>query len=141
MVKSVYLSLLALSMACLFLSSTALSASMSENHSIMVKEKEGTGKYLTDSEGMTLYTFKMDSQGVSACTGGCLEKWTVFHAESMNVSPGLDVRDFGTITRSDGKKQTTYKGWPLYRFAGDTKPGDTKGQGVKDVWFVATPMP
>ena len=47
--------------------------------------------------------------------------------------------DFGTITREDGQKQTTYKGMPLYYFAGDKAAGEVKGQGVKDVWYVAAP--
>jgi hypothetical protein len=29
--------------------------------------------------------------------------------------------------------QVTYKGMPLYTFAPDQKPGDAKGQGIKDV--------
>ena len=44
-----------------------------------------------------------------------------------------------TITRADGKKQTTYKGLPLYYFSKDVKPGDTTGQGFKDLWSVAKP--
>jgi predicted lipoprotein with Yx(FWY)xxD motif len=47
--------------------------------------------------------------------------------------------DFGTITREDGKKQTTYKGMPLYYFAGDKKAGDVTGQGMGKVWYVANP--
>ena len=43
------------------------------------------------------------------------------------------------FTRSDGGKQVAYNGRPLYFFAGDTAPGDTKGQGLNDVWFVAAP--
>ena len=35
----------------------------------------------------------------------------------------------GTTTRSDGGKQVTYNGHPLYLFAGDNAPGDTNGQG------------
>jgi predicted lipoprotein with Yx(FWY)xxD motif len=47
--------------------------------------------------------------------------------------------DFGAITREDGKRQTTYKGWPLYYYAGDKAPGDVLGQGLGNVWFVANP--
>jgi predicted lipoprotein with Yx(FWY)xxD motif len=47
--------------------------------------------------------------------------------------------ELAVITRSDGVKQVTYKGSPLYRYAADTAPGDAKGQGVGGVWFAATP--
>lgn len=106
---------------------------------IMVKEKEGIGSYLADNKGMTLYYFKKDSPGKSACTGACLEKWPIFYAEKISAPKGVAAKDFGTITREDGKKQTTYKGWPLYYFFQDKNPGDTKGQGVNNVWYVINP--
>jgi len=31
------------------------------------------GAFLVDSNGMTLYTFGMDTPGMSSCAGGCLE--------------------------------------------------------------------
>ena len=43
------------------------------------------------------------------------------------------------ISRDDGREQVTYNGLPLYYFANDKAPGDTKGQGVGGVWFVAAP--
>tara|TARA_R110000787_G_scaffold192886_11_gene304422 strand:+ start:316 stop:762 length:447 start_codon:yes stop_codon:yes gene_type:complete len=51
----------------------------------------------------------------------------------------LDVNDFNTITRVDGTKQTTYKNWPLYYFANDSNAGETNGDGVGGVWFIAKP--
>jgi len=51
----------------------------------------------------------------------------------------VKAEDFGTITREDGKKQTTFRGYPLYYWAGDKAPGDTKGQGVGNVWYVIDP--
>lgn len=108
-------------------------------NNVDVKSKDGLGSYLVDSRGMTLYYFKNDSGGKSACAGPCVEKWPLFSVGSAAVSSTLDASNFGTITRDDGKKQTTYKGMPLYYFAGDKNPGDTNGQGVKDIWFVATP--
>src|SRR4029453_1626752 len=44
-----------------------------------------------------------------------------------------------TIARDDGSLQVTYAGAPLYYFANDGAAGDVKGQGINDVWFVATP--
>jgi predicted lipoprotein with Yx(FWY)xxD motif len=106
---------------------------------VKVAKKDKVGSYLTDDKGMTLYVFKKDSPGKSACAGQCATNWPPFYSEK--VEPGADVKaaDFASITRDDGKKQTTYKGMPLYYFAVDSGPGDTKGQGVMDVWLVAAP--
>ena len=106
---------------------------------IKVSKKAKVGSYLTDSKGMTLYTFKKDTAGKSDCTGECLEKWPAYHDAKIQVGGKLSAKEFGTITREDGKEQTTFKGKPLYYFAGDKKPGDTNGQGVRDLWVVAKP--
>ncbi|MFZ0078680.1 MAG: hypothetical protein WAL13_06210, partial [Trebonia sp.] len=37
---------------------------------------------------------------------------------------------FSTIKRSDGAVQATFDGHPLYTFAGDTAPGQNKGNGL-----------
>ena len=34
------------------------------------------------------------------------------------------------ITRSDGTKQATWNGHPLYTYVGDTAPGQAKGNGL-----------
>ncbi len=103
------------------------------------KSKEGIGNYLVDSRGMTLYVFEKDSPGKSACAGPCVENWPVFYIETVSVSAGLDAKNFGTLAREDGKKQTTYKGKPLYYFAMDKAPGDTSGEGFKNIWHAAKP--
>jgi predicted lipoprotein with Yx(FWY)xxD motif len=105
----------------------------------MVKtaEKAGMGAFLVDGNGMTLYHFKNDSAGKSMCSGSCIEKWPAYYAEKITTAPRLNTKDFGTIKRDDGKKQTTYKGQPLYYFAKDKKPGDTFGNGLGSVWQVA----
>ncbi|MCX2678685.1 hypothetical protein OOZ15_01910 [Galbibacter sp. EGI 63066] len=102
--------------------------------------EDGTfGEILTDSEGMTLYFFSNDSKMTSTCEGECLSAWPVFYEEELTLDDGLDEADFGTITREDGEKQTTYKGWPLYYYVGDSSAGDTIGDGVGNVWYVAKP--
>ncbi|MEO8540687.1 MAG: hypothetical protein ABI577_13190, partial [bacterium] len=45
---------------------------------------------------------------------------------------------FSLITRDDGAKQIAYNGKPLYRYGPDKAPGDANGQGIGNVWFVAT---
>jgi len=110
-----------------------------DHHAITISMKDGVGHYLTDADGKTLYWFKMDSSGQSACKDGCLEKWPIYYREKVVPPTDINAGDFGTITRADGSKQTTFRGFPLYYFFKDKKPGDTFGQGVKDVWFVIDP--
>jgi predicted lipoprotein with Yx(FWY)xxD motif len=128
-----------LTMALSLAASTVMLATLAAAATVEVKTKEGIGKYLTDEKGMTLYTFKKDGPGKSACAGPCVEKWPLFSEEKVTVPEGLAAADFGVITREDGKKQTTYKGMPLYYFFKDAKAGDAAGQGVNNVWFVVTP--
>ncbi|WP_233207874.1 hypothetical protein [Siphonobacter sp. BAB-5405] len=97
------------------------------------------GQVLTDSKGKTLYFFARDVAGASVCEGNCLGVWPVFYAENPKLASGLATADFATITRADGSKQTTYKGWPLYYYQNDAAAGDTKGDKVNSVWFVAKP--
>jgi predicted lipoprotein with Yx(FWY)xxD motif len=97
------------------------------------------GSVITDNSGNTLYFFSPDADGNSACTGACLTTWPATYVASPKFGAGLTASDFATITRSDGAKQTTYKGWPLYRFSGDLAPGNIKGDGIEGIWFVAKP--
>jgi predicted lipoprotein with Yx(FWY)xxD motif len=112
---------------------------LADHHAVTVSKKEGIGSFLADTKGMTLYWFKNDTKGVSACSGECVAKWPLFYRESVAAKDGLKAEDFATITREDGQKQTTYKGMPLYYFIDDKAAGDTSGNGVKDVWFVVNP--
>ena len=116
-----------------------ISSVMAMHHAIKIQEKEGVGKYFTDTEGKALYWFKKDSAGKSACSGPCLEKWPVYYRESVKAPTGIEEKEFGTITREDGKKQTTFRGYPIYYWINDKQTGDTNGQGVNNVWFVINP--
>ncbi|WHY77038.1 beta-propeller fold lactonase family protein [Neobacillus sp. WH10] len=106
------------------------------SYRLQVLKSDEVGKYLADQEGMTLYYFTKDTPGISNCLGKCLEIWPPFYAENIKASEGFHKKDFGTITREDGQKQTTYKGYPLYYFIKDQQPGDTKGQGVNNIWYI-----
>jgi predicted lipoprotein with Yx(FWY)xxD motif len=108
------------------------------HHEVKVA-KGDKGSYLTDAKGRALYVFKKDSPGKSACSGECVTRWPLYHEEKVGVTGELKASDFATMKREDGKSQTTYKGMPLYYFADDKGPGETKGHGVKEVWFLAQP--
>lgn len=116
-----------------------LSATVAIAAGLEIKTKDGVGSYLADDKGMTLYLFKKDGVGMSACSGGCVEKWPLFYQESVIPPAGVAAADFGSIKRDDGKLQTTYKGAPLYYYVEDKAPGDVNGQGLREVWYVVAP--
>ncbi|MFC8272525.1 SCO0930 family lipoprotein [Streptomyces sp. NPDC057271] len=99
------------------------------------------GKVVTDSEGFTLYRFDKDSASPpkATCEGDCAKAWPVVSAEGAKAPAGVDASLLGEVTRADGSKQLTLGGWPMYRYAKDTKPGDVNGQGVGGTWFASAP--
>ncbi len=92
---------------------------------------------LVGPNGMTLYTFDKDTagNGKSVCNGGCATNWPPFMAADSDKPAG----DCSIVTRDDGKKQWAAKGWPLYYWVKDTKPGDKTGDGVNGTWKIAKP--
>lgn len=109
-------------------------------HGVKVSMVRGKA-ILTDDQGLALYYFVNDRLGVSSCQPGpCLTAWPIFLADTLSVESPLNPMDFSVITRADGLKQTTYKGWSLYYFANDKKAGDIKGEGVQKTWYVV-PLP
>jgi predicted lipoprotein with Yx(FWY)xxD motif len=105
--------------------------------------KSSLGSILVDSTGRTLYLFKADVGMHSVCTGACALKWPPLLATGKSsAGVGLTVSKLATITRSDGNRQITYNGHPLYLFVKDHKRGDVKGQGVTAfgaAWFALSP--
>jgi predicted lipoprotein with Yx(FWY)xxD motif len=97
--------------------------------------------YLAGDNGMALYVFKKDQGSTSTCTGACATSWPPFVlAAGDTVQAGSGVAGtVGSTDRADGTKQVTYNGAPVYYFAGDKKAGDTTGEGVNGVWFLAKP--
>ncbi|MBS7233845.1 hypothetical protein KHA90_22775 [Flavobacterium psychroterrae] len=107
------------------------------------------GSYLSDKDGKSLYFFAADAKGQASCSGGCEAVWPPFYVDNLTadkLSTGLTFSDFATITTTSGKKQLTYKGWPLYYYAPSVSgtntqeaAGKTTGDGVGGVWFIAKP--
>ena len=103
----------------------------------------GLGKILVDSQGRTLYLFAQDTGTKSTCSGSCATAWPPLRASGKpTAGGGAQASLLGTTPRSDGKPQVTYNGHPLYGYQGDSKPGDTNGQGITGfgaAWYVLTP--
>lgn len=106
-------------------------------NNVVLREVAPLGQILTDSVGRTLYFYTKDTTGNSVCTGGCRDAWPIFYTPTVRLGAGLTAGDFGTITRTDGALQTTYKGWPLYYYKVDAAAGEAKGENVGKIWFAA----
>ena len=87
----------------------------------------GGQQVLVDSKGNTLYWFAIDTSAKSNCSGSCATYWPPVKGP-LTAGSGV-TGTLGTITRSDGTKQATYMGHPLYTYVGDTSPGQNKGNG------------
>jgi predicted lipoprotein with Yx(FWY)xxD motif len=98
------------------------------------------GSVVTDQNGWVLYRFDMDGANPpkSNCNGKCAEIWPPAYTDGNPTLRGVPAGKVGTVVRSDGTRQLTIGNWPVYRYAGDLKPGQWKGQNVNGTWFVVT---
>ena len=101
------------------------------------------GKVLTARNGRTLYLFEKDRRGKSMCTGSCVSFWPpLLTSAKPRAGAAVKASLLGTIRRSDGRTQVTYRGHPLYTFSLDKQPGQTNGEGLDDFgahWYAVSP--
>jgi predicted lipoprotein with Yx(FWY)xxD motif len=133
------LSTLLLGAAAIGLLSTSVSFADDYVNGAVKSAMVGGKEILTDAKGMTLYTWDKDTQGtagaaaVSNCNDQCATNWP----PAMAAAGATATADFTLVTRKDGTVMWAYKGWPLYTWIKDTKPGDTTGDGVGGTWHTA----
>jgi predicted lipoprotein with Yx(FWY)xxD motif len=98
------------------------------------------GAVVTDQHGWVLYRFDRDAVNPSKsnCEGKCAEIWPPALTDGNPTLRGIAPDKVGTVMRSDGTRQLTIGNWPVYRYVGDLKPGQWKGQNVNGTWFVVT---
>jgi len=113
----------------------AATVALSGSAGLICADEAVAATILSDSKGMTLYTYDKDVEGVPACYGLCAIFWPPAIAPADAVA-----RDgYTLIRRSNGEMQWAYKGKPLYLYQNDRKPGDMSGDGAEQVWHVAIP--
>jgi len=110
---------------------------------VITTASSSAGTVLTTSSGRAIYLWAKDTGDMSQCSGACAGAWPPVTATGTVTAAGsAKPSDLGTITRSDGTKQVTYDGHPLYFFSGDSSAGTATGQGSDSFgakWWLVTP--
>jgi len=120
----------------------ATSATTSSAPTVKAVASAKYGTVLVSASGRTLYRYTLDSKGVNRCTSValCNKYWPAMLVKASAkpvAGPGLSASLLGTIkAKTAGMVQITYAGFPLYTFAGDSKAGQTNGEGFEKHWFV-----
>ena len=118
---------------------TAASAKLAPSLVIGTYKTPEDGTLITGAGDRTLYVFKPDEKSTSAheklstCNAACAAVWPpVLATGSPAVAGKANASLIGLTTRSDGTKQVTYNGLPLYYYAADTRAGQATGNHLKD---------
>ena len=111
------------------------SGAASSPTTVTTAQNKAWGKILVLGNGTVVYRLAADPKNKSVCTGECAKIWPPVVLAAGQKSPvgHNGITGLGTITRSGGAHQVTYKGVPLYRFIGDHKAGQATGN-IKDTW-------
>jgi len=122
---------------------TTSSATSQAQGAVITVGTSSLGPMIVDSRGLTLYLFEADTGTSSTCSGACAQTWPPLLTKGApQAGNGASAAQLGTTARADGTTQVTYGGHPVYYYAGDTKPGDTSGEGINSFgagWDMLTP--
>ena len=103
---------------------------------VMIVQKSKLGYVLAEANGQVVYTYAHDTKGgTPTCTGSCADIWLPVTGVPKAALGETFPETFGLVTRSDGTKQMTYNGYPLYTYKG-AAPLSTVGEGIGGVWHV-----
>jgi predicted lipoprotein with Yx(FWY)xxD motif len=112
---------------------SAASAPRASKGAVVAIGTTALGNILVDARGRTLYLFEKDKHGGSACYGACATYWPpLLSSAKPRAARGVRASLLGVTTRTDGKRQVTYAGRPLYTFIEDKRAGQTTGQGLTE---------
>ena len=123
--------------------STSNTSNSSGAASVVSTKTSSLGTFLVDANGRALYLWDADHGSKSTCSGACAQAWPPLTTTATPKASGaVKASLLGTIKRTDGSREVTYAGHPLYYYVGDTGPGQTTGQGSNGFgapWWVVTP--
>ena len=123
-------------------SSRPVPAAKSSGAATVTVRKTKLGRIIVDGSGRTMYLFEKDKGTHSACSGACAKAWPPLMTKGKpKATGGAEAKLLGTTKRSNGT-QVTYAGHPIYGYMGDTKPGQTNGEGSRAfgaAWYVLAP--
>jgi predicted lipoprotein with Yx(FWY)xxD motif len=123
--------------------SSPSSGASASGGTVITTAKSSAGTFLTNGSGRAVYLWVKDTGDMSNCNGACAGAWPpVTTTATATASGSAKASDIGTITRSDGTKQVTYDGHPLYYFSGDSGAGTASGQGSDGFgakWWLVAP--
>ena len=110
--------------------------SLPHGTTVMIVQKSKLGYVLAEANGQVVYTYAHDTKGgTPTCNGSCAEVWLPVTGVPKTALGETFPGTFSLVTRSDGTKQMTYNGYPLYTYKG-AAPLSTAGEGIGGVWHV-----
>ena len=136
--------LIAFASALTLLAVTGATAHAAATAPTVAASRSAYGVVLFDGRGKALYAFTHDTRGRSTCSGGaCAAAWPPYLVPgSLRAGTGTHASLLGTTTRTNGERQVTYAGRPLYYYVGDRTPGQILCQNVSEyggLWLVVKP--
>jgi predicted lipoprotein with Yx(FWY)xxD motif len=124
-------------------SSSAGGSSSASSAALEVTTNSSLGQIVTTGSGVTVYRYDADTNNPSKsnCNAGCVSAWppVLVTGSGTPTVTGVSSSLVGEVTRSDGTKQLTLAGWPLYTYTGDSGAGSATGQGIGGTWWAVTP--
>ena len=111
---------LAAVIACVALAGFS-SEAMAKGSKLRVENNAEYGKILVNGKGKALYLFTKEKRPVADCYGDCAVAWPPYLTRGKPIAgKGLEKKKIGTTLRTDGTRQVTYRGHPLYFYEHDT---------------------
>jgi predicted lipoprotein with Yx(FWY)xxD motif len=121
---------------------TTLRATRLNSRSALSVKRTALGNILVDGNGRALYLFRADKPNHSTLSRAGFAVWPVFGSPGVPQARSVVSAAHIATIRSDGRRQVTYYGHPLYYFVGDKGSGEINGQGLREfgaLWYVLSP--